>query len=282
MLRYSLAESVSLACLLEATAPKPGNVHRGADFDDLTFQDLAISGIVIGARLERAAEIGVGQAAWEAISATRAVVATNSNLGIVLLLAPLAAVSRTIRLEAGIANVLAQLTSHDAALLWQTIQTAQAGGLGKVEEQDLAGPPPADIRAAMKLAADRDLIAAQYANGFRELFEFVVPWLLEACNQGSTLTEAIIHTHLRLMATFPDTLIARKAGLATAQQAAEFAGQVLRARDLGNEAYHAALSDFDFWLRSAGRQRNPGTTADLLAAGLFVLLREERIEPPYR
>ncbi len=279
-MRHSLSECVTLACLLEATAPKPGNVHRGADFDDLTYLDLALSGVAIAPALAEAAHRGVGAAILSAVRATRQVVQTNSNLGIVLLLAPLAAAKKCERMA--LAEVLATLTPNDAAAIWQAIALAQPGGLGKVDQQDILGPPPSDIVAAMRLAAERDLIAAQYSNNFEHVFEYVVPWLLEERTRCGTLTAAIVRTHVRLMAEFPDTLIARKSGREVAVKSSQIAQQVLAAGEADDEAYHVALANFDFWLRSAERKRNPGTTADLIAAGLFVLLREGLIVPPYR
>jgi triphosphoribosyl-dephospho-CoA synthase len=134
----------------------------------------------------------------------------------------------------------------------------------------------------MRLAADRDLVAAQYGNGFLHVFDHVVPWLCEERQGNSSLMDAIVRTHVRMLAQFPDSLIARKAGPEIAGRASLLARQVLAAGATSDQAYHAALADFDFWLRSAGRKRNPGTTADLIAAGLFVALRDEMIEPPYR
>jgi triphosphoribosyl-dephospho-CoA synthase len=281
-MRQSLSECLTLACLLEVTAPKPGNVHRGADFDDLTFADFLVSGVTIGPILAAAAEMGVGSAILKAVEDTRDAVGTNSNLGMILLLAPLAAVPREQSLRAGVQTVLQQLTSRDAAAIWQAINAAKPGGLGRAEEHDVAGPPPESIIDAMRLAADRDLVAAQYANGFEHVFSYVVPWLCEERQRLGSLLDAIVRTHVRMLVQFPDTLIARKAGLEVAQQASRLAQQVLDAASVSEQAYHEALADFDFWLRSDGRQRNPGTTADLIAAGLFVVLRDELIEPPYR
>src|ERR1700722_11754922 len=90
----SIEQCVSLACLFEATAPKPGNVHRGADFDDLNYPALVTSGIVIAPILARTQDRTLGEIIFSAVQATRAAVETNSNLGMILLLAPLAAVPR--------------------------------------------------------------------------------------------------------------------------------------------------------------------------------------------
>ena len=97
----SIGQCVSLACLLEVSAPKPGNVHRGADFEDMTYVDFAISAVAIAPAMENACRHGVGRTVREAIQATRAVIQTNTNLGTVLLLAPLAAVPRDAAAAAG-------------------------------------------------------------------------------------------------------------------------------------------------------------------------------------
>jgi triphosphoribosyl-dephospho-CoA synthase len=267
--------------LLEVTAPKPGNVHRGADFDDLTFTDFLVSAAMIGPALARAGENGVGPAMLQAVEATQQAVGSNSNLGMILLLGPLAAVPREQSLRVGVDQVLKNLDQRDAEAIWQAISHAKPGGMGQVDKHDVSGPPPPSILEAMQLAADRDRIAAQYVNGFADVFDRVVPWLLESKARCGSLIDAIVHTHVRLLAELPDTLIARKAGLETAEKAAWLARQVLESGSSGGEGYHNALADFDFWLRSDGRKRNPGTTADLIAAGLFVLLRDALLVPPY-
>src|SRR5437868_8770036 len=94
----SIGQCATLACLLEATAPKVGNVHRGADFEDLTFSDFVVSAVAIGPVMEKVASTGVGRAVRETVAATRALVSTNTNLGMALLFAPLAAVPRGERL----------------------------------------------------------------------------------------------------------------------------------------------------------------------------------------
>jgi triphosphoribosyl-dephospho-CoA synthase len=76
------------------------------------------------------------------------------------------------------------------------------------------------------------------------------------------------------MSAFPDSLIARKCGAETAEHSAAWAGRVLDSGRPESEAYQEQLADLDFWLRTDGHRRNPGTTADLIAAGLFVALRD--------
>ncbi|MBA4018710.1 MAG: triphosphoribosyl-dephospho-CoA synthetase [Pirellula sp.] len=283
----NVGQCATLACLLEVIVPKPGNVHRGADFADLTFADFATAAVAVGPAIQRAAAgTPIGQTVYDAVTATRQFAATNVNLGIVLLFAPLAAASAVGRspdaLRQGLRNTLAGLNAEDAAQVYAAIALANPGGMGRVAEADVAEAPPADLLYAMRLAADRDAVARQYANGFTDLFDFIVPRLEQELAAGRGLSDAVIRTQLHVLRQLPDTLIARKCGADMAQQVAEGAEQVLQAAELGEETFHEALADFDFWLRSDGHRRNPGTTADLLAAALFVLLLADRVPRPIR
>jgi len=277
----TVGQSACLACLLEATAPKPGNVHRGADFADLTFVDFLASAVAIGPIMDRAVVTGVGAAVHGAVAITRRWVQTNTNLGMALLMAPLAAVPPKIPLQCGIHGVLAGLDAHDARLVYAAIRLAQPGGLGRAETMDVHDEAPGDLLAAMRAAAPRDLVARQYAEGFPQVFS-AASLLLSARQRGWTLTDAIIHVQLQLLADFPDSLIARKCGEGVASAVSQQAARVLSRGTPGEPEYQAALGDFDFWLRRDGHRRNPGTTADLIAAGLFVALREQWLQPPYR
>lgn len=281
MSSLSIAQCATLACLLEATAPKVGNVHRGADFENLTFTDFAVSAVAIGPAMEQAIERGVGATILEAIRATRRLVDTNTNLGMVLLIAPLATVPRDEPLVGGVGKVLRGLTPDDSRLVYEAIRLAQPGGMGKVEEMDVAAEAPSDLLLAMAAAAERDLVAQQYVTDFDLVLHKVAPWLSEAASRWS-VTDAIIHTHLRLIAEYPDSLIARKCGPETAQEVSTYAAAVLAAGFPGNHSYHEAAADLDFFLRSDGHRRNPGTTADLIAAGLFALFRDGKLQPTLR
>jgi triphosphoribosyl-dephospho-CoA synthase len=130
----------------------------------------------------------------------------------------------------------------------------------------------------MRLAADRDLVARQYTNGFADVFDGPATWIADGLARGWSLSDSIVHAHVALMASAPDSLIQRKCGLATAQESSHRAAHVLSAGAPGEQTYQRALSDFDAWLRGDGHRRNPGTTADLVAAGLFVLLREGELD----
>jgi triphosphoribosyl-dephospho-CoA synthase len=262
-----------VACIWEATARKPGNVTRCHDFEDVTYLDFLLSAAAIAPVMATACQRRVGTTVLEAVRATRQVVDSNTNLGIVLLLAPLAAVPQGEDLRAGVEKVLESLDIEDARQVYEAIRLAVPGGLGKVEEQDVAEQPTEALRRVMALAADRDLVARQLANGFAEVFDNGVPALLAGLEHTGSLEGAIIETHLGLMARFPDTLIARKCGRQTAEEAGRRAAAVLAAEWPTRRDGWIELDELDAWLRTDGRQRNPGTTADLVTACLFVALK---------
>lgn len=301
----TLGQLAALAILYEATAPKPGNVYRGADFSDMTFDDLLAGGIAIVPAIDHAPENSLGATIHAAVAATRSLVGRNTNLGTVLLIAPLAkalslgsvsfpgwlgaerstapgvptsqctedtassgASQFLAAWQTATQRVLDALTPADTALTYAAIRLAHPGGMGTARQHDLHAPPPESLQMAMQAAAERDLVAAQYANGFQQVFQFVVPKLREALRHWRR-NDAIVRVFLELLAEFPDSLIARKCGAEIARQAADRAAQTLAAGTPGDTAYHQALGDLDFWLRSDGHRRNPGTSADFIAAGLF-------------
>ncbi len=264
-----------VACLLEVSARKPGNVHRFQDFDDATYLDFALSAGAIVGPLDRASTQALGPTILQAVEATRQFVATNTNLGMILLLAPLAAVPPEQPLRDGLARVLASSTLADARDLYRAIRLARPGGLGRSDQgQDVLDEPSVTLLEAMSLASDRDLIARQYASGFADVFDRFVPTLArELARPGRTLEAAIILAFLDFLADHPDTLIARKRGIAIAEEASGRAAAVLRSGWPDHPGSDDALAHFDAWLRLDGHARNPGASADLAAAGLFVALR---------
>jgi triphosphoribosyl-dephospho-CoA synthase len=277
---FSAGKLAQLACLLEVTARKPGNVHRFCDFSDLHFVDFLLSASVIEAPLDRAVGVGIGSTVLASVQATRQVVSSNSNLGIILLLAPLAAVPREASLARGAPEILSRTTREDARLVYQAIRLAKPGGMGQVDDQDLAGDPTGSLREVMTMAAERDLVARQYANGFHEVLQEVHPAIREALQAGNPLETAIISAFLRTLARHPDSLIVRKAGLEMALAVSEWAADVLRRGWPGRAPGRTRLRQLEVWLRSQGNKLNPGTTADLVTAGLFAALRDGTIQLP--
>ncbi len=273
-----------LACLLEAAAPKPGNVSPGVSFGDTTYEDFVASAVAVGHPLGTAGSRPLGETIQLAVEATRRWTSANTNLGIVLLLAPLSyAAARLIRgrevdaippdeLRASLARVLADTTVDDARAAYAAIRLASPGGLGSASEQDVAAEPSVTLVAAMRLAAHRDGIANEYVTDFLATFEVAAPALCSARGAGLDWNDAIVETFLTLLATNPDSHIARRAGTARAAEVTRRAHDVLDAGGVRMPTGRAAIARLHDSLRDARNLANPGTTADLTAAAIFVVL----------
>jgi triphosphoribosyl-dephospho-CoA synthase len=268
------------ACIWEVMARKAGNVHPLASFADLSMMDFLLSAAAMAPLLDDVPQRGVGATILEAVRCTRRITATNTNLGILLLLVPLAAVPRGQSLETGICSVLDALTVEDSRTVYSAIRLAKPGGLGQADEQDVSQEPTLPLRQIMALAADRDLIARQYAHGFHDVFTLGIPALAKWLECSWPLEEAVIFCHLRLMAALGDSLILRKRGQQEAHEVARQANAVLTVGWPEEAASRIRFREFDAWLRAEGHQRNPGATADLVAACLFAALREGNITLP--
>ena len=265
-----LKGQVELACLLEVAAAKPGNVTPAHDFTDTTYTDMVRSALALGPAFarRRARARSVGQLIADGVDATGRVAATNTNLGIVLLFAPLVRAEATRpaheTLQAATERTLHQLDVDDATAAFAAIARASPGGLGDAPEHDVRAPARVSLREAMASAAHRDSIASEYESGYAIVFGSALPTLAEELRTGAPTLDAIVSLHLRLLAARPDTLIARKAGAAAAKRVSEAAREVLEGG--------RSLADFDASLRGPDHRLNPGTTADLVAATLLAAL----------
>jgi len=265
---HGLEDAVRLACVWEAAAPKLGNVNPNAAFNDCDFEDFRRAANAIAPILGCPARTTrLGNDVLEAVRATRHVTRANVNLGIILLIAPLSRCRR----DSDMTAVLSDLNEADSANVYEAIRLASPGGMKQadVSHQDdvQIATTPVQLIDVMRQAAHRDQIAMQYATNFRNFFEQVVPVIDEEVSKSIELGEAILVSQLRLMSMTNDTLIARKCGNAMADQARAHAISCLR-----NDSSQAR-QQLDDWLRADGNRRNPGTTADMIAAGLFWLLK---------
>ncbi|MCC6509689.1 MAG: triphosphoribosyl-dephospho-CoA synthase [Pirellulaceae bacterium] len=322
---WPTGDAAALACSLEASAPKAGNVSPAVAFADMDFSDFLVSGLSIRAIFEQAETLSVGELVLQAVTATRRRLDVNTNLGSILLLAPLAKAmplyastrftkpplvstyaltaattpsgtvsSGTVSSGSGknltqgkplspgkvfdaaalrmaVHTVLGQLTAEDARLVYEAIRLAKPGGLGQAQQHDVHASPPGDLLTAMAAAADVDAVARQYVNDFQEVAELMIAWLQLALTRGLSVPHAIVELQLRFMAAQPDGLIVRKSGNDVALRAQELAHAALE-EWLATAQSGEAWQTLDNYLRGDGHQRNPGTTADLIAATLFVQL----------
>ena len=258
------------ACLAELDALKPGNVHRFAPGHGMCLADFVRSAeSSAGPIAARGARVGVRIRG--AVSASLSAVGQNTNLGIILLCAPLAAAVEVegVALRPALAQVLDDLDCADAADVFAAIAAANPGGLGQADRHDVNAPATVTLREAMAEAADRDRIARQYVTAYEDVFALGPPALAAARQRRLDAHWSTLAVYLTFLAALPDTHIVRKFDLGAAEavrrEAAGWRDAFAAARDPGEIADR--LLDWDAALKSRGI--NPGTSADLTVATLF-------------
>lgn len=277
-----LSAAFRRACLAELETLKPGNVHIFADGHGMTVQDFVASAEAAAEVIARP-DAGMGQRIEEAVAATWARVGCNTNLGIVLLCAPLIHAmlhGHGDTLEARLADVLRSLDAGDAAAVFRAIVQAAPAGLGESAAHDVHVPPTVSLLEAMRAAEQRDRIAWQYAHDYADVFAIGVAGYRQALARWERPAWAAGAAYLGFLAAFPDTHIARKHGLAAAhavqQEAARHARDFLQ---LDNpKHYQRALLDYDADLKARGI--NPGTSADLTVATLLAVELQDWLAGP--
>ncbi|MCJ2124795.1 triphosphoribosyl-dephospho-CoA synthase [Methylobacterium sp. J-077] len=250
------------ACLAELDALKPGNVHAYAAGHRMVVADFVTSADVSAPELARAGT-GVGERVRAGIAATLAAVAQNTNLGILLLCAPLAvAAERGWRVGA----VLDDLDAADSEGVFAAIRLANPGGLGRAKNHDVASEAPRSLRAAMAEAAERDRIARAYGTGFSDITAIGLPALAEARARNLDPSWCTTAIHLAYLRSVPDSHIARKAGAEAAEGVRREIETALSGIDLADRPVDPLLA-LDASLKARGL--NPGTSADFTVATLF-------------
>ena len=276
-----IAWAAQIACLLEVNAGKPGNVTKLQDFPDCCFEDFLASAVAIGPAFLEATHKPVGVTILRAVRDTHRLVDTNTNLGMVLLLAPLAkaaGMGHSDGLRAAAIQVLEDLTVDDACMAYEAIRLAAPAGLDKVECYDVYDSKiDITLWEAMKFAQDRDTVAREYVTGFDLTFDLGYATLLRLWEGGCRVSESIVQTFLTILAQVPDSLIERKNGLSVAEHVSEAAKRVLESGGVFSHGGLKELHKLDHTLRDERHRLNPGTTADLVAASLFVFLTEGRV-----
>ena len=267
------------ACLQELQAIKPGNVHLFADGHGMTVQDFIASAEAVSAVITQP-NISLGERIFISVQATQNAVHCNTNLGIILLCAPLikaACEPVSMRLSAHLKSVLTSTTIEDAALCFNAILLANPAGLGKSAQHDVHHTADCTLLQAMQAAAWYDLIARQYCNNFADIFEFGLPKFEQALTQWQNASWATTAVYLHFLATYLDTHIVRKYGEAMAKQVQAEAMQHLAAFTMleNPKLYLGELLRWDADLKARGI--NPGTSADLTVASLFLYAVQNRL-----
>ena len=260
------------ACMAELSAIKPGNVHMFADGHGMVVLDF-ITSADASSQVIAKPDLSVGERILSAVKATWGAVGCNTNLGIILLAAPMiqAAYSKDGFSQNSLQNVLNALTQEDAGKAYEAISIARPAGLGEVQEHDVTQTPQITLLEAMQVAACRDLIGQQYANDYQDVFNFGLATYQHYLAKWDRPAWAVTATYLAFLAEFEDSHIARKYGKEIAQAIQQEAkNHFLNFISQENpKLYQSTLLAWDVDLKS--RAINPGTSADLTVATILAM-----------
>jgi triphosphoribosyl-dephospho-CoA synthase len=275
--------TAELALLLEvAGTPKPGNVDRHRDLEDLRFEHFLAG--AVGARdgLELAANgAAVGHSFERAVEGMTAQEGGNTQFGALLLLVPLVRAAGDELSQPVVEGVLEGTTVADAAAFYRAFDHVDVFVADPPE-----GMAPLDVRrgaAAIPVLEERRLtlfdvmdrsvpgddVAREWITGFERSFA-AAERLADA--EGPIL-ERTAAVFLSLLAERPDTLVANRSGEAVAAEVTERAAALVErdALETDRDAVEAFADEL------VDRGVNPGTTADVTAAGLFIALEHETV-----
>jgi len=300
-----IAGCLQLAMLLEVSAyPKPGNVHRTADFEETRyehflasaigvgphFREAARRGVLLGSKRIQGSQVEIGAAVRGAISdVAKWQHGGNTSLGSIILLMPIAVAAGSVSrkgmftledLRSSIRTVTDNTTSKDTLALYEGIDIAKPGGLGevpmfdvkKLETKDLIVKQNATILDVFKIASTYDSIASEWVNDYHITFDLGYPYFSEQMACFKDINIATVHTFLKVLSEVHDTLIARRVGEEKAREVSVEAKSVLRDGGLVTVEGKKRLTEFDSSLRTANHEFNPGTTADLITSVLAIAL----------
>lgn len=280
-----ITQAVHSSCLIEIKAFKPGNVSLESDGHGMKAGDFIRSAELISPVMGMP-DLSVGERILKSVQLTMSQVGCNTNLGIILLIAPMAqaafAAEDGMGLQQTLSEVLKQLNVDDARLAFEAIQLASPGGLGEVEDHDVHQPATVTLLEAMQAAKDRDRIAWQYANDYQDVFfsggSQLRAHLLRWRENKDRMAWATVACYLNFLASIPDSHVARKYGQAKAEEIMKGARPTMEKLQVSENPAVAmkVLQGYDKKLKDEGI--NPGTSADLTVASLVAMSLEALIE----
>ena len=287
-----IAKLAQIASVLEVSGwPKPGNVHRTRNYDDMVFQDFAISAVVIGDTMEAVAsqvkeiddlsKAELGRYIFQAVDETNRWIETNTNLGIMMMCIPIAAAASISNgfdeIQENVGRLMDATTVEDAVNLYDAINVADAGGMGDQDEFDVMSEKAKDeLRAnnqtmydVLEISAGWDRLANELTNKMPVCFEIGYPcyssfW--KTSDDVDVINKATVLTFMTILSQIPDTLISRKYGDEVAEDVSQKASDILEFKY--DDSFLEKLLEFDDYLYD--NKLNPGTTADLTAASIFL------------
>ncbi len=275
-----LSELYQQACEVELQAFKPGNVSIHADGHDMSVSDFRISAKVSADPICNP-DYSLGEKIFYAVKATREAVACNTNLGIILLCAPLIhAVNDThsnLTLRESLNQVLTTTTLEDAEWVFKAITLASPGGLGNSSEQDVSEKPSVNLAEAMRLASAKDRIAIQYVTDYQDIFDFSVLIYYNAMSKWGNEGWAAVSVYADLLCRFPDSHVERKYGDQYTEMVAGKMSHLSNELSTAENPEHLLplLFSMDQELKAKGI--NPGTMADMTVATVLTVFLEDVI-----
>lgn len=300
-----VSQCLQLALLLEVSAyPKPGNVHRMADFKETRYEHFLASAVAVAPHFHYAAkrgilvstgkinpnEVGVGKVIRNAVkSMTEWQQGGNTLLGAIMLLSPISVAAgmtfaeglfSVAKLRESMKLIVESTTPRDAADVYDAISVAKPEGLGNVPELDVTDPTSKQkildekvtLFDVFKMSAGYDSIASEWVNNYSITFDLGYPYFSRQLEETNDINTATVHTFLKILSQVPDTFIVRKVGLAKAREVSDQAKRVLERGGLKTQAGWNQLRRFDKEIRDLAHKLSPGTTADIVTAVLAVSL----------
>lgn len=267
------------ACEVELQAFKPGNVSVFADGHDMSVEDFRKSYEVSAPPLCEK-NYSLGEKIFYATKATRDAVGCNTNLGIILLCAPLIHAMQkypNLKLHDGLEKILNSTTIEDANWAFQAISLAKPGGLGEVQKQDVSQNATVSLQEAMRLACDKDRIALQYVSDYKDIFDCGVLSYTHAFNRWQKKSWAAVAVYANLLCQFPDSHIERKFGSRYSARVKKMMLQLSDELSITDdpEQVKPLLYQMDTELKSHGL--NPGTSADLTVTTVLTVFLESSL-----
>jgi len=260
------------ACRKDIEIIKPGNVNIKSPHLDTKAEDYLESSLLSSKELFKT-DYSLGERILNSIKITRSKVKTNTNLGIILLCAPIIHACiyfNNLTLREGIKKTLSTSTVKDTQDLCMAINISAPGGLGTREIYDTASKPTVSILEIMNHSASYDRISYQYSHDYSDIFDFIIPRLVFLNKKHNSLDISLSLMFMEILAKIPDSHISRKFDDKIAKKTSNNASDLLKIldREYSPDYLVDRLNNLDYEYKKKGI--NPGTTADLLVASLMI------------
>ena len=260
------------SCHKDIELIKPGNVNIISPHKDTNARDY-IESSVLSSKILFQEKLTLGERILESVKITRKKIKTNTNLGIILLCAPIihAIIKfKDLELRDGIKMTLSSSTPKDTLDICSAINISSPGGLGKRDVYDTNSLPDVSVKEIMDYSAKYDRISYQYSNNYIDIFDFIIPRLIFLIKKHGSLDISLSLMFIEILAKIPDSHITRKLGDKISKKTSNHANDLLKILDKesSHEYLTNQLSKLDYEYKKKGI--NPGTTADLLLASLMI------------